>query len=113
MPNPDALIETHAPLLAQARDAARSRTYFAAFAESPSTRIWGEAAPTDGRAAFDDLLHQTFPIQTPGAHGLIAPEVPPYGMPLDISYPHLHADGVDELVSAAKHAMPAWRDAGP
>ena len=113
MSDPDALIATHAPMLARARDAAHSRTYFAAFAESPSTRIWGEAAPPDGRAAFDDLLHQTFPIQTPGAHGLIAPEVPPYGMPLDISYPHLHADGVDELVRAAKNAMPAWRDAGP
>ena len=47
MPNPDALIEAHAPLLAKARAAARSRTYFAAFAESPSTRIWGEAAPID------------------------------------------------------------------
>jgi phenylacetic acid degradation protein paaN len=113
MSNPDALIATHAPLLAQAREAARARTYFAAFAESPSTRIWGEAAPPDGRAAFDALLHQTFPIQTPGARGLIAPEEPPYGMPLDISYPHLHADGVDELVGAAKKALPAWRDAGP
>ncbi len=63
----DALIATHAPLLAQASEAARDRTFFAAFAESPSTRIWGEAAPADGRAAFDDLLHQPFPIQTPGA----------------------------------------------
>ena len=113
MRNPDALVATHAPLLAQAREAAHARTYFSAFAESPSTRIWGEAAPTDGRVAFDALLHQTFPLETPGAHGLIAPEKPPYGMPLDISYPHLHASGVDELVSAAKAAIPAWRDAGP
>jgi phenylacetic acid degradation protein paaN len=113
MPDPDALIATHAPLLTKAREAAHARTYFAAFAESPSTRIWGDAAPPDGRAAFDALLHQTFPIHTPGAKGLIAPEVPPYGMPLDISYPHLHANGVDELVSTAKKAMPAWRNAGP
>jgi phenylacetic acid degradation protein paaN len=113
MPDSDALIATHTPLLAQAREAAHTRAYFAAFAESPSTRIWGEAAPPDGRAAFDALLHETFPIHTPGAVGLIAPEIPPYGMPLDISYPHLHADGVDELVSTAKKAMPAWRDAGP
>ncbi len=98
MPDPAALIARHAPLLAQAREAARTREYFSAFAESPSTRIWGEAAPPDGRAAFDALLHQTFPLHTPGARGLIAPESPPYGMPLDISYPHLHADGVDELV---------------
>jgi phenylacetic acid degradation protein paaN len=113
MPDPDGLIATHAPLLAKAREAAHARTYFAAFAESPSTRIWGEAAPPDGRAAFDALLHETFPIHTPGAKGLIAPEEPPYGMPLDISYPHLHADGVGELVSVARKAMPAWRDAGP
>ena len=113
MPDADALIATHTPLLAQAREAARTRAYFSAFAESPSTRIWGDAAPTDGRAAFDALLHQTFPLHTPGARGSIAPEEPPYGMPLDISYPHVHADGVDELVNTAKKAMPAWRDAGP
>jgi len=113
MPDAAALIATHAPLLAQAREAARTRAYFSAFAESPSTRIWGDAAPPDGRAAFDALLHQTFPLHMPGARGLIAPEQPPYGMPLDISYPHLLADGVDELVSVAKKAMPAWRDAGP
>ena len=113
MPDADALIATHTPLLAQAREAARTRAYFSAFAESPSTRIWGEAAPADGRIAFDALLHQTFPLHTPGARGLIAPEEPPYGMPLDISYPHVHADGVDELVNTAKKAMPAWRDAGP
>jgi len=113
MPDPEALIATHAPLLARARDAARARTYFAAFAESPSTRIWGEAAPAAGRTAFDALLHQTFPIKTAGAVGLIAPEKPPYGVPLDISYPHLRPEGVDELVRAAKAALPAWRDAGP
>ena len=112
MSSPDTLIVKHAALLAQAREAARTRAYFSAFAESPSTRIWGEDAPPDGRAAFDALLHETFPIHTPGARGLIAPEEPPYGMPLDISYPHVHADGVDELVQAAKKAMPAWRDAG-
>jgi phenylacetic acid degradation protein paaN len=112
MRNPAALVATHADLLAQARVATHARTYFSAFAESPSTRIWGEAAPTDGAIAFDALLHQTFPLKTPGAHGLIAPEQPPYGVPLDISYPHLRADGVDELVSTARNAIPAWRDAG-
>jgi len=113
MPDLGALIATHAALLERARCATRERTYFAAFAESPSTRIWGYAAPTEGKAAFDGLLTRPFPIDTPGAVGRIAPEQPPYGIDLAVSYPHMLAEGVEELVEAAKQGMPGWRDAGP
>jgi phenylacetic acid degradation protein paaN len=113
MPDLDALIATHAPLLAAASQAIRDRTYFSAFAESPSTRLWGDAAPEQGRAAFDDLLGKSFPVRTPGALGEVAPERSPYGIALDVRYPHLEATAVEELIDAAKRGSPAWRDAGP
>jgi phenylacetic acid degradation protein paaN len=113
MPNLGDLIATHAALLARAADATHARTYFAAFAESPSTRIWGDAAPAQGRAAFDALLGKPFDLDTPGAVGRVAPEQPPYGIELAIGYPHLLDEGVDALVGAAKQGLPVWRDAGP
>ena len=47
-----ALVAQHAGLLDQAREAIHTRGYFSAYAESPSTRVWGEAAPAEGLAAF-------------------------------------------------------------
>jgi phenylacetic acid degradation protein paaN len=113
MPDLGDLIATHAPLLARAAEATQARTYFAAFAESPSTRIWGDAAPAQGKTAFDALLGKAFAVDTPGARGRVAPEQPPYGIELGVSYPHLLADGADAIVEAAKQGMPLWRDAGP
>ena len=112
MPDADHLVETHRATLDAARRAIHDRTYFSAFPESPSTRIWGEAAPVAGKAAFDALHLTTFELPTPGTHGTVAPERPPYGIDLGVEYPHLRAQGVDELVAAAREAMPAWRAAG-
>ncbi len=113
MPELNALVAQHAAGLDRAREAIRSRDYFSAYAESPSTRVWGEAAPTDGLAAFEALRHKPFPLDTPGAAGTIAPERSPYGLELAVDYPHVHNDGVDTLVAAAKIGLPQWRDAGP
>ena len=107
------LIATHAELLDRATGATRARTYFAAFAESPSTRIWGESAPAEGKAAFDAVVGKPFALETPGTIGRVAPEQSPYGVELGVSYPHLLADGVDALIDAAKRGLPMWRDAGP
>jgi len=113
MTDVEQLIATHRPLLEEAVAATRKRGYWSAFPESPSTRVWGEEAPTAGRAAFENLLGKDFPLATAGASGRIAPERSPYGIELGVSYPHLTADGVDSLMQAAARAMPAWRDAGP
>ena len=107
------LIAAHAALLDLATEATRARTYFTAFAESPSTRIWGDTAPALGKAAFDALLGQPFALEMPGTVGRVAPEQSPYGLGLGITYPHLLAAGVDALVEAAKRGLPGWRDAGP
>ncbi|MDQ1487206.1 MAG: hypothetical protein QOJ62_2899 [Actinomycetota bacterium] len=113
MSDADDLVETHRATLDAACRAIRERTYFSAFPESPSTRIWGEEAPAAGKAAFDALRGTTFGLPTAGGQGTVAPERPPYGIDLAVEYPHLRAAGVDQLVAAARMAMPAWRAAGP
>jgi len=109
----DELVATHRPLLESALVALRERGYWSAFAESPSTKIWGEEAPTAGRTAFETLLGKDFPLVVPGAVGVVAPERPPYGISLDVRYPHVVASGVPVLLEAAGAGMPAWRDVGP
>jgi phenylacetic acid degradation protein paaN len=109
----EALVATHRTTLESALAAIRTRGYWSAFPESPSTKIWGEAAPAAGKAAFESLLGKDFPLDTPGADGTVAPERPPYGITLDVRYPHLRTDGIDTLLASARAGMPAWRDAGP
>jgi phenylacetic acid degradation protein paaN len=108
----DDLLAAHLPLLEQARVAIHERGYWSAFTESPSTKVWGEAAPAAGLTAFDALLGKDFPLHTPGASGTVSPERSPYGTTLAVAYPHLRLDGVGELMVAARAGMPAWRDAG-
>jgi phenylacetic acid degradation protein paaN len=103
----------HRPVLDQALEAIRTRGYFSAFPESPSPKVYGESAAADGKAAFEALLGTSFPLETPGATGTVATEKSPFGLPLEVAYPRMTADGVDTLMSAARAGIPAWRDAGP
>lgn len=98
---------THEELLGQALRAISERAYWSAYPESPSPKVWGESAAPDGKAAFEALLGQEFPLAGPGPR--IAPEKSPFGIDLGISYATASAD---ELVTAASAALPAWRDAG-
>jgi phenylacetic acid degradation protein paaN len=107
------LVATHRVLLHAAVGAIHGRGYWSAFAESPSTKIWGERAPAEGRVAFEALLGKDFAISTPGASGFIAPERPPYGIAFDVRYPHLGESGISTLLDAARAGMPEWRAAGP
>ncbi len=108
------------PYLDKSRDrldaavtASAGRTYYSAFEESPSPRLYGENAAAEGRAAYDAWLGQAFPLATPGASGTIAGERSPYGPDLGVSYPRVTPAGVDDLLAAAGAGMKAWRDAGP
>jgi phenylacetic acid degradation protein paaN len=103
----------HRPVLDQALEAIRTRGYFSAFPESPSPKVYGESAAADGKAAFEALLGKNFPLETPGANGTVATEKSPFGLPLEVVYPRMTADGVDTLMAAARAGIPAWRDAGP
>jgi len=108
----DDLVATHQPVLDAAGLAIRARGYWSAFKESPSTKIWGASAPADGKAAFERLHGHDFALITPGSSGFVATERSPYGIALDVRYPRMTSDGVDELLDAAGSAMPAWRDTG-
>jgi phenylacetic acid degradation protein paaN len=105
--------ERHRDMLERAVAATRSREYYSAFDESPSPRVYGEEAAPAGKAAFEALLGSAFPLSTPGASGTVATEKSPFGFDLAVTYPRVTEAGVDELLSAARAGMKAWRDSGP
>jgi phenylacetic acid degradation protein paaN len=117
MANPADLFSRHQDTLRRALTAIRERTYWSAYPES--LKAYGSPEPggvpdsqsaKDGKAAFDGYLGAAFPLNQAGTDGEVPGERSPYGLDLDITYPH--AD-VDALLDAARSAMPAWRDAGP
>ncbi|GBD42761.1 2-aminomuconic 6-semialdehyde dehydrogenase [bacterium HR40] len=104
------LFEKHRERLLEAVAACRRRGYHAAFAESPSPKIYGEEAEANGRAAFEARLQGRFEL--PGQSttgGWIGAEESPWGIPLDIRYP---APDLTGMLRAAKGAILGWRDAG-
>ncbi|SCE66282.1 phenylacetic acid degradation protein paaN [Micromonospora carbonacea] len=107
-PHPE--YDKHADTLHRALTAITERGYWSAYPESPSPRVYGETAAADGKAAFEAYLGGDFPLDQPGSGDRVATEASPFGLELNVSYPH---PGVDELVAAASAALPAWRDAGP
>jgi phenylacetic acid degradation protein paaN len=113
MTSPTALFRTHRPTLDKAVAATRTREYFSAFDESPSPRVYGETAAREGKAAFEALLGEPFPLRTPGAEGTVATEKSPFGFELGVAYPRVRPDGLDELLGAAVAGLAGWRDAGP
>lgn len=104
-------LDRHRERLDAAVAASAARSYYSAFEESPSPRVYGESAAAEGKAAFEALLHQPFPLETPGSEGTVATERSPYGIDLGVTYPR--AKDVDALLTAAQAGMKAWRDAGP
>ncbi|MEU2788684.1 phenylacetic acid degradation protein PaaN [Streptomyces sp. NPDC007100] len=102
------LLEKHRPTLDQALEAIRTRAYWSPHPEHP--KAYGENAAADGQAAFEALRGKRFELDQPGTDDWTGGEVSPYGIGLNISYPHPDAD---MLLPAMRAAMPAWRDAGP
>ena len=103
------LFEKHHKTLQSAIDAVRARTYWSAYPEIPSGKIYGETAKDDGLAAFKAHLNQPFALDQPGTRGTVGDEVSPYGLSLGVAYPK--AD-LDVLLPAAQAAIAPWRDAG-
>lgn len=100
----------HADTLAQALTAIVERDYWSAYPESPSPKVYGETAAAEGKAAFEAYLGKPFPLDQPSTGEQVATEASPFGIALDVSYPHTD---VDTLLASAAAAMRAWRDAGP
>ncbi|MEU4782384.1 phenylacetic acid degradation protein PaaN [Micromonospora sp. NPDC023633] len=107
---PHPLYDRHADTLNRALTAITERGYWSAYPESPSPRVYGETAAADGKAAFEAYLGGDFPLDQPGAADRVATETSPFGVELNVRYPHA---GADELLAAASAALPGWRDAGP
>ncbi|SBT52249.1 phenylacetic acid degradation protein paaN [Micromonospora narathiwatensis] len=107
---PHPLYDRHAETLTRALTAITERGYWSAYPESPSPRVYGETAAAEGKAAFEAYLNSDFPLDQPGDGGTVATEASPFGVELNVRYPHATAD---QLVAAASAALPAWRDAGP
>ncbi|OKH99976.1 phenylacetic acid degradation protein PaaN [Streptomyces sp. CB02923] len=102
------LLEKHRPTLDQALEAIRTRAYWSPHPEHP--KAYGENAAADGQAAFEALRGKRFELDQPGTDDWTGAEVSPYGIGLNVGYPHPDAD---VLLPAMRAAMPAWRDAGP
>lgn len=95
------LIEKHRPTLDQTLEAIRTRAYWSPHPEHP--KAYGESAAPDGLAAFEALRGRRFELDQPGTDDWTGEEVSPYGLKLDISYPH---PDVDVLLPAMRAALP-------
>jgi len=102
--------ERHRATLERAVDAIARRGYWTPFPESPSPKVYGEGAAEGGKAAFDKLANQRFPLTQPATIGQVGNERSPYGIRLGISYPKADIDG---LMAAVEAAAATWRKAGP
>ncbi len=104
------LFDKHRATLERALQAIAERTYWSAYAESPSPKVYGDGAAEAGKAAFDALRGHPFALDQPGTVGQVGAERSPYGFDLAITYPK---PDLDALLAAAATAQAQWRKAGP
>ncbi|MDO5090315.1 MAG: phenylacetic acid degradation protein PaaN [Cardiobacteriaceae bacterium] len=102
--------DAHRSRLERARQAARSRENWAAFAEVPSEKIYGEGSKARGEADFHALLGKPFAFAVPQENAEYADgeRTSPYGLALNLSYPKLPAEA---LLARAEKAQKSWRKA--
>ena len=74
--------ERHRATLDRAVEAIAQRSYWSAYPESASPKVYGEGAAEAGKAAFDALKGKPFPLEQRGTIGTVGGEVSPYGIPL-------------------------------
>jgi phenylacetic acid degradation protein paaN len=104
------LFERHRATLERAVQAIGERSYWSAFPESASPKVYGEGAAEAGKSAFEALLGKRFPLVQPATIGDVGGEKSPFGMALGITYPKPDVDG---LLAAMAQAQEAWKKAGP
>jgi phenylacetic acid degradation protein paaN len=107
---PHPLFERHRALLERAVQAIHERSYWSAFPESASPKVYGEGAAEAGKAEFDALLNRRFPLTQPATVGDVGGERSPFGIPLGVTYP---APDIDGLFAAVGRAHDQWRKADP
>lgn len=102
------LFDNHKSTLDHALKAIHERSYWSAYPEIPSGKIYGESARADGDAAFKNYLNNTFPLDQPGASSTVGNEQSPYGFDLGITYPK---PDLNKLIEAARAAQKQWKKA--
>ncbi len=102
------LFEKHKVLLNQAIEALHARTFYAAYPEHPSPKIYGEQADEDGRNKFQAMLGKKFEeLQQENPTDWAGQEESPYLQDdLKITYPIFSAE---TLVANAAKAFHQWR----
>ncbi len=105
------LLDAHATVLDEIRQALATRSWYSRYPESPSPRVYGETAAADGLVAHEAHLGRTYAALSdqPTDGTTVGSEVSPYGPTLGTTYPALD---LDAGLAAARAAIPAWRDAG-
>jgi phenylacetic acid degradation protein paaN len=107
------LFDKHRATLERALTAIAERTYWSAYPESASPKVYGEGAAEAGKAAFDALRDKPFALDaaTAAERGrAVGRERSPFGFDLGITYP---ARDLDTLFASIARAEVAWRKAGP
>lgn len=103
------LLEKHRATLEGALSTIATRGYWSPFPEMPSPKLYGEAAPDEGKRAFEAHLGEQFELGQPGQTGWHGGESSPYGIALDVSYPVCEPDA---LIAAGLEAMKGWQAVG-
>ena len=96
--------EAHRAQLEQAVNACRTRSYWSAYPEIASGKIYGETAKADGEAAFKALLGKPFDLGDGGGRQ-VGREVSPFGLSLGIRYP---ASDPETLIESSIKAGQSW-----
>lgn len=102
--------ERHRATLDRAVQAIHDRSYWSAYPESASPKVYGEGAAEAGRAAYDALLGHRFALTQPATVGEVGSEKSPFGPVLGVTYPKPDIDG---LFAAVGRAQDQWKKAGP
>lgn len=106
-----ALFEKHQSLIEKAIHALHERTFYAAYPEHPSPKIYGETADEEGRKKFQGMVGKQFEeLQQNGAQWIGEEESPYMQEPLNITYP---ARDAEELIEKAERAFHQWRKVSP
>ncbi len=102
------LFEKHNPLLQQAIEALHARTFYAAYPEHPSPKVYGEQADEEGRNKFQAMLGKKFEeLKQGNPSSWAGQEESPYLQDdLKVTYPIFSAD---TLVANAGKAFHQWR----
>ncbi|MCK6394069.1 phenylacetic acid degradation protein PaaN [Zoogloea sp.] len=103
------LFEKHRATLEGALGAIATRSYWSAYPEMPSPKLYGETAPDDGKRAFEAHLGKPFELGQPGQSGWHGGESSPYGVALGVSYPVCDPEA---LIAAGLAAMQGWQAVG-